>query len=160
MTDHIPPVAFPLGIIARRDGDTITFDACRPPQQDPDLQPDTPIIIVNHLPDQDAMACCTGVVTELTENGASLMITGSDIADNWPEHIEPFGAGNPVYLAAGNAIQSYESYVPSMKRLAQNRWEWQFLLDMAADHEAASGIATAGAVVALTPPPENDRLPE
>ena len=139
------PVAMPIGVIDENTGDGNIFSLLRPRDRDI-IHPPASVIIYNEDTRAGAMARFRGCITEVGQHTASLIIEDSEISPNWPQHIDPRGAGNPVYLA-----QSPGSWLPDMNRLANSQREVEQLVEFAREHQENTGIPPAGTAVIMIP---------
>ena len=83
-----------------------------------------PIVIWNENQPHGATARMRGVVTEASESRAGFLVTQEEVDPNWPRHIDPRGAGNPVYLGRE------AGYLPDEGRLT-SPGDAQLLRDLA-----------------------------
>ena len=137
--------AMPIGIIDESTPDGAVFTMTRP-QDHRDLQPDAAVTVWNHHQGTGATARLQGRVTEVGATTASFLVTLEDIDPGWPAHIDPKGAGNPVYLAIPG------TYVVDLSRTATPQ-EFEMLLEFARQHQEMTGIEPAAAAYVLTPGP-------
>ena len=133
----------PLGYIDESDEDSGSFSMARPTDRD-FIVAGTPVLIRNEHQDYRATALLSGEVTETTGVTASFIITSRRIDANWPAHIDPKGAGNPVYLGLPNTFD------PDFSRSSASQDEILFLMQMAEQHYSDTDIEPRGAVYVPT----------
>ena len=131
---------YPIGIIDQSTPDGITFSI--PPQNGREMpKPGDPVTVWNQInPPHGPLARLTGEITEASTHTGALVITRQDVPAQWPAAIQPFGAGNPVYITAGHG-----SFVPDPSRPWASPEEYSLMAELAKDHERATGIAPGAA---------------
>lgn len=139
--------AMPLGIITESTPQGGTFIYAR--NSDRGLvDPDTPIVIWNEF--QGAFAKYRGLITEASENTAAFVITHSQVDPHWPDHVDPRGHSNPVYIGVP------DSFLPDPTRFAQSQAEFDRLVELALQVTQDTGVPISAAVVHITPQPPVD----
>ena len=138
----ITPIPMPLGIITSHRGDAIHFDFTVPAVRQ-DLVPGAKFTIWNWV--NNAYAAGVGEVTEVGQHTGAGIITKSTRQKNWPDHVDPFGRGMPVYLLATDQDPEpcLENFLPDPNRTA-SLGELKLLLEFAEEHRAATGIPIHG----------------
>ncbi len=149
------PAAKPIGIILQPTQGGAIFEL-RTPEDQEDAKPDSHVTVWNYHHQTCALARFRGLITEAGEKTASFIVTESQVDPTWPEHIEPMGAGNPVYLAQEG------SFNPDMSRLCRDEREFAELVDLAEEHQRMTGIkpAAAAMVPELVYDPDQDLPPQ
>lgn len=103
------------------------------------IRPGTPVLIRNEDSRSNATALLRGEVTETTGQTAAFIISDQHIDPDWPDYLDPKGAGNPVYLGIPG------TYHPDFNRGFASVEEYQYLLELAEEHRQATGIEPRGA---------------
>lgn len=130
----------PIGVVETSVSDT-TRTFLRLKTNHNDTQLDTPVLICNYK--DGVLVKARGVITELTKNVGSLMITETNVPDTWPSNYEPFGPGNAIYIAKDEGfepMQKTEYWIQSIEQL-------ELLYSLAKDHEQEHGIGPAYASI-------------
>ena len=141
-------VAMPLGIIieSNKDGGIMMFTR---PNDRFETTCETPVVIYNEDARYNCTAMMRGFVTEVSGPQASFRIVESDISANWPEHLDPKGAGMGVYLGDGRGGYKPDIYL----RPGPNNEEMEMLQEFARRHEEETGIApTVGVITEILRP--------
>ena len=138
------PGIMPIGIIDESSENGAIFTLVRPGDRDT-LRPGTPITVWNFHQDFEALAMIRGEISEISDTTGSFILNDSKIDPSWPHHIDPMGAGNPVYLAEPDSFQ------PDITRGPASPEEFDMLLDFARQHEEATGIKPAAAAFGYVP---------
>ena len=142
----------PIGIIQESIADGATFDMLRPDDKT-NLKPGDSIVICHRLPHLGHItAQLRGEITEVAETTAALKVTQADLPNNWPEHVDPKGHGNAVYLAIPG------TYMPDLNRPRASAAEFLMLLQFARDHERANGTPPSADII--VPLPVQPNLPK
>ena len=133
---------YPIGIIDESEDRTIRFSI--PPQNGrPMPKAGDPVTVWNQFnPPRGPLAKLTGEVTEASERTGTLIVHHTDIDPNWPQTTEPFGMGNPVYIA-----QNPGSYDPDPYREWASPEEFALMNELAKDHERQADIPPSGAAM-------------
>lgn len=139
----------PLGYIEDSLPDGAIFVLARPEDRN-ELQTDTSITVWNFWHETQALVKVRGTVTEVTGFRASFRTDQIDQQPGWPEHLDPIGAGNPVYRAHPGTFDPDGSRNASYDEL-QDMWERAY------EHQEATGIRPAGP--ASLPPDHPARNP-
>ena len=135
-------ILMPLGIVEQSSDNAGVLVFTRP--TDPsEILPGTPIVINNEDSRYNAAAAMRGTITEVTGVTASFIIEESDISPQWPTHLDPKGAGNPVYQGLAGTFH------PDFNRPFASSAEFQLLLELAEQHQTDTGIAPAGRAYAF-----------
>ena len=148
-------VLMPLGYVDDSHENGGAFSLARPTDGEK-VKPGTPILIRNEHQHFNAIALMRGEVTEVVGVTASFVIQESHIHPNWPDHIDPKGYGNPVYLGIPGTFD------PDFSRGFATAQEASYLWELALEHQEATGIAPRGAGFAAARParPEPDDEPD
>ena len=134
----------PIGIVEDSETGRATFTMLRPEDKD-QLKPGDSITIRNRLPHlDDITASFQGEITEVGHTIASLVITQTNIPPDWPPHLDPKGKGMPVYLAIPG------TYMPDPRRRQASPQELKMLVQLALEHQRATGIAPSGDIIVFT----------
>ena len=142
MNRMVTPIPMPLGIITSHRGDAIHFDFTLPADRH-DFAPGAKFTIWNWV--NNSYAAGVGEVTEVGQRMGAGIITRAMRQENWPDHVDPFGRGMPVYLLAPDQDPEpcLENFLPDPSRLA-SLVELKFLLKVAEQHDRATGIPIHG----------------
>ena len=138
------PVFMPIGIIDESTQDGGIFSLTRPDDHKT-LQAGDPVTVWNMHQQFETMARLKGEITEVSRTTASYIITERQVDPSWPDYVDPFGAGNPIYLAVR------DSFNPDPFRKPSSPDEYQMLKEFAKQHQEATGIETRGAAFAFAP---------
>ena len=101
---------------------------------------ETPIVIWNQDDRYGACVKMAGFLTEISGTTAAFRITAIEQDPGWPEHIDPKGSGNPVYLGSGHG------FMPDMSLTASPE-EMEMLYEFADQHEEQTGIKPTVGIV-------------
>ena len=145
------PVAKPIGIICHPTGNGAIFEF-QDDRDRADATPDSPVVVWNMVHENNALARFRGFITEVSENTGAFIVTDSEISPDWPDHIDPLGAGNPVYAG------QLDSYEPDMRRICLTTDEFEHLRDLAEQHEEMTGLKPTIAAMAPAPRDEPPQL--
>ena len=129
----------PLGYIDDSNEQGGSFTMARPDDVTL-IIPGVPILIRNEDIRFEATALMRGEITEVTGRSASFIIFAHQLDPGWPEHLDPKGAGNPVYLGIPG------TYHPDFNRGFATKEEFHFLMEMAEQHHRDTGISPRRAV--------------
>lgn len=135
----MPNPLMPLGYIEESNDGGGTFVLARPTDRG-QFGAGTPVLVRNEHQDGDAVALLRGYITEAADNTAAFIITHTEIDSHWPAHIDPKGAGNPVYLALQGAFH------PDFSRGYASSQETAYMVECALKHQEETGIEPRGAV--------------
>ena len=144
------PALMPIGIIDESNDSGAIFTMARPGDRN-ELKPGDSVTVWNFYQDFEALARIRGQISEVSQNTASFIIIESQVDPSWPGHIDPMGAGNPVYLADPDSFQ------PDITRKLTSPEELEMLNEFAKQHEDATGIKPAGAAFQFSPQRNTDR---
>jgi hypothetical protein len=137
--------AFPIGIIDQPTPNGCIFSFTRP--TDRDLPHGTELVVHNQVGQE--MARFRGHLTEVSHTTGSMLITHSDISPDWPQQIDPMGAGNGVYLGVPG------TYDPDIARVCETPEEFEFLIDVAQQHKEMTGLPHHYTAYAVRPPQDD-----
>ena len=138
---------FPIGFVDQHEDRNLLLSLARPDDA-ATLTAETPVVIWNCQ--QDALARCQAVITEVGQGVAAALIVAEEIEPEWPATTDPWGPGNPVYLAIPG------SWHADWQRRATPR-ELDEMLARTRDYQAATGIIATAAI--YTRPSNHDLLP-
>ena len=144
------PVLMPIGIIDEPNNSGAVFTMTRPGDRN-ELKPGDFVTVWNFHQDFEALARVRGRISEVGQTAASFVVTESQLDPSWPDHIDPLGAGNAVYLADPDSFQ------PDITRGFASPEEFEMLTKFARQHEEATGIKPTGAAFSFTPRRNTDR---
>ena len=131
--------AFPIGIIDESTQNGCIFSFTRP--TDRDLPHGTELVVRTQVGTE--VAKFRGNLTEVSHTTGSMLITHSDISPSWPQHIDPMGAGNGVYLGVPG------TYEADIARVCETPEELEFLIDAAQQHREMTGLPNNYAAYAV-----------
>ena len=131
-------IPMPIGIIDQPTETGATFTMTRPHERK-ELKPGTPVIVWDFHQDFDAMARVRGQITKVSNTTASFISLEYRIDPSWPDHIDPIGAGNGVYLAESG------SFCPDTSRPPASPKEIEMLWEFAKQHGEMTGLKPHGA---------------
>ncbi len=143
-------VLMPVGIIDESNDTGAIFTFARLQDRET-IIPGTPVMVRNYHHDTDSHARIRGTITEVTGHTASFITLETMIDPNWPDRLDPIGAGNPVYAGQPDSFDP----VFNRERMASPE-ELEMLNEFARQHEELAGIKPAGAVYTPDQPPEEN----
>ena len=69
------------------------------------LGADDHVTVWHYYPEQTALARYTGSITRVDKDTATFAIRRAEVDERWPAHVNPLGAGAPVYLALRGSFE-------------------------------------------------------
>lgn len=140
---------YPIGIIDEPTSNGARFSI--PPQNGrPMPKPGDPVTVYNQInPPGGPLARMAGEITETSATTGAYIMRRQEIDPTWPEEVQPFGMGNPVYLATGPG-----SLIPDHSRAWASPEEYALMVELAKDHERQAGIPPAAGTFRRVPQDE------
>ncbi len=140
------PALMPIGIIETHEQEG-SYTFLRLPVDHDKLDLDSEVVVWNMQ--NDTLAKCRGVVTELTGDVGSVKITEQNIGSTWPEGVDPFGYANPVYIAGKPEDYEEDVYQPlqTVEMMVPDKARMELLTNLSAEHKDTANIDPAYAAI-------------